>query len=73
VIEEKAPALFCFRWQESGGPLVEPPQRKGFGSRLIERSFTESFGEQAAIRYEPTGVVWSIVVPLFTLQESTSS
>jgi two-component sensor histidine kinase len=24
------------RWQESGGPLVTPPGRKGFGSRLIE-------------------------------------
>jgi len=24
------------RWQESGGPPVLPPGRKGFGSRLIE-------------------------------------
>jgi hypothetical protein len=24
------------RWQESGGPPVTPPGRKGFGSRLIE-------------------------------------
>lgn len=25
-------------WQESGGPPVSPPERKGFGSLLIERS-----------------------------------
>jgi two-component sensor histidine kinase len=25
-------------WQESGGPEISPPQRKGFGSHLIERA-----------------------------------
>ncbi|MGG6496416.1 UNVERIFIED_CONTAM: sensor histidine kinase, partial [Bacteroidetes bacterium 56_B9] len=24
-------------WQESNGPRVEPPQRRGLGSRLIDR------------------------------------
>ena len=27
----------CLHWRESGGPTVAMPQRKGFGSRLIER------------------------------------
>jgi len=65
-------ALFRFRWQETGGPLVKAPERKGFGSRLIERSLAGSFGEQTAIRYEPTGVVWNIETPLSILQETTS-
>lgn len=30
---------FRLRWQETGGPPVSPPSRKGFGTRLIERSF----------------------------------
>jgi two-component sensor histidine kinase len=25
-------------WQESGGPLVEAPEPRGFGTRLIENS-----------------------------------
>ena len=25
-------------WQESGGPVVTPPEHKGFGSRLVEQS-----------------------------------
>jgi hypothetical protein len=24
------------RWNESGGPLVKPPTRKGFGSHMME-------------------------------------
>ncbi|WP_160310594.1 PAS domain S-box protein [Microvirga vignae] len=65
-------ALFWFRWQESGGPPVKSPERKGFGSRLIERSLAGSFGEQAGIRYEPTGVIWSIEISLSALQEPAS-
>jgi two-component sensor histidine kinase len=62
-------ALFRFRWQESGGPPVKPPARRGFGSRLIERSLAGSFGQQAGISYEPAGVVWSIETPLSALRE----
>ena len=27
-------------WTESGGPVVEPPTRRGFGTSLIERALT---------------------------------
>ena len=32
------PPRLSLRWTESGGPPVKAPQRRGFGSRLIERS-----------------------------------
>jgi PAS domain S-box-containing protein len=70
VAGEEEGALFRFRWRESGGPPVKVPERKGFGSRLIERSLAESFGTQAEIGYEPTGVVWSIETPLSALREA---
>jgi two-component sensor histidine kinase len=39
-------------WQESGGPPVTVPQRKGFGSLLIE-----SIGEgESVVDYRPDGV-----------------
>ena len=38
-------------WQEQGGPTVQPPGPKGFGSRLIENSF-----EKACIDYAPDGL-----------------
>ena len=37
VVEEGTQVAFT--WQESGGPPVEQPQSKGFGSRLIQRGF----------------------------------
>ncbi|MDG2571220.1 sensor histidine kinase, partial [Vibrio parahaemolyticus] len=66
-----APRL-VLRWREHNGPPVTAPTRRGFGTRLIERSLAGSFGEQAGIRYEPPGVVWSIEAPLSALQEPTS-
>ncbi|MDX2263399.1 MAG: PAS domain-containing protein [Hyphomicrobiales bacterium] len=44
-------------WTERGGPTVAPPQRKGFGSRLIERSLALDLNGEASIHYEAAGVV----------------
>ena len=51
-------------WQESGGPLVVPPTRKGFGSRLIEGGLAQELNGEVSIDYAPTGVVCQIVMPI---------
>jgi len=51
------------RWQESGGPAISPPARKGFGSRLISGVAQEVNGE-VRLDYESTGVVCEIVMPV---------
>ena len=43
-----------FLWRESGGPPVEQPQSKGFGSRLIKRGFGVTNGS-AKLEYLPEG------------------
>ena len=43
-------------WRESGGPPVEPPTRRGFGSRLIERGLQADLGGAAALHFEPGGL-----------------
>ena len=50
------------RWEEREGPPVGPPLRRGFGSRLIERSLSAELGGKAAIEFAPTGVVCTIVM-----------
>lgn len=57
---------FRLRWRESGGPLVVPPARRGFGSRLIERSFPS---QRARIEnaFPPAGVVFTLDAPLAAL------
>jgi len=47
-------------WQESGGPVVAAPIRRGFGSRLIERSARDQLGGEATVDFLPRGVVYSI-------------
>ena len=48
------------RWSEEGGPPVSPPTRKGFGSRLIERSLALELGGKVTLDYASTGVVCTI-------------
>jgi two-component sensor histidine kinase len=56
---------FRFTWSESGGPPVsEPaPDRKGFGSRLIERMLTNDFAGKVQISYRPEGAVCELIAP----------
>lgn len=58
---------FNFEWRESGGPRVEPPTRRGFGSRMIERALAGYFSGTAGMSYEPTGVVFSLRGPIEAL------
>lgn len=51
-------------WQESGGPQVVPPKRKGFGSRLIERVLAAELRGEVRIEYEPSGVACTIDAPM---------
>ncbi|WAJ29494.1 PAS domain-containing sensor histidine kinase [Antarcticirhabdus aurantiaca] len=59
-----APPLFVFEWSERGGPPVTPPERKGFGTRLIEIGLAGSTGRPVEISYAPEGVSCRIVAPL---------
>ena len=43
-------------WTEQGGPTVREPTRKGFGSRLIERSLRGELKGEAAMDYRPAGL-----------------
>ena len=56
--------IIRLKWQESGGPPVMPPVRKGFGSRLIEAGLAEELDGEVHLNYEPEGVVCQIVMPI---------
>ncbi|MGZ8282722.1 MAG: sensor histidine kinase, partial [Allosphingosinicella sp.] len=45
-------------WAETGGPEVgDPPDMKGFGSKLIARSVSSQFGGSLDYDWQPTGLV----------------
>jgi two-component sensor histidine kinase len=58
------PPRLKLRWQERGGPSVGPPGRRGFGTRLIERSLAQDLGGVARIEFGPSGIVCMIDTPV---------
>lgn len=59
---------FRLRWAERGGPAVQEPTRRSFGTRLIEHSFVSQLQGEAKLTFEPTGVVCSLDIPLAALK-----
>lgn len=51
------PSTLKLEWKESGGPAVQVPERRGFGSQLIERSLAYDLDGKAKIDYRAEGVV----------------
>lgn len=51
-------------WRERDGPRVEPPTRRGFGSRMIERGLAAELGGTVGIDFDPAGVVCTVDAPL---------
>jgi len=58
------PGTLSLEWREEHGPPVAPPSRKGFGSRLIERSTADALGGKVEVEFDPAGLVCRIVMPL---------
>ena len=53
---DRTGAELSLSWREQGGPPVHAPERRGFGSRLIERSLAAELGGKAALVFAPNGV-----------------
>ena len=53
-------------WTEQNGPAVRAPDKRSFGTRLIETLGKQLKGD-VHLRYEPSGFVYALVVPLLSL------
>lgn len=51
-------------WEEVGGPSVEAPTRKGFGTRLLERGLAGELNAEVRLAYLKSGLLCDIEVPL---------
>ena len=63
-------ARFKFRWEEKGGPAVEPPSRKGFGSSLLEAALPADLSVKPRLSFEPGGFAYEIEAPLSTVHST---
>jgi two-component sensor histidine kinase len=50
-------------WTETGGPTVEPPTRRSFGTRMME-SLGQQLNGQVELDFKPAGFVYALNVPL---------
>lgn len=51
------------RWREFGGPPVQPPKSRGFGSTIIERSIPFELKGEADLRFKLSGVEADFLIP----------
>jgi two-component sensor histidine kinase len=54
-------------WQEADGPLVRPPQQRGFGSNLIEHALAMETGGHSTLKFERGGVTCTVVLPMSSI------
>ena len=64
ILTETAQPKLRLIWAEAGGPHVAAPVKRGFGSRLIERSARDQLGGEATVDFLPRGVVYTITCSL---------
>ena len=64
VRDENGDARLKLQWTERGGPPVDTPVRRGFGTRLITEGLAFELNGEATIDYAKSGVVCVIDVPL---------
>jgi two-component sensor histidine kinase len=65
TLEPKTQRLHL-RWTEKNGPAVRAPEKRSFGTRLVETLGKQLKGE-VHLTYEPSGFVYTFDVPLASL------
>ena len=53
-----------FSWQEYGRGPIQPPKRRGFGSRLLELAVARDLAGTTRLEFRPDGVAWQATAPL---------
>lgn len=56
--------LAKIEWVESGGPPVSKPQRRGFGTDLIEKIVAHELRHPVDLEFQPEGVRCTLLVPV---------
>ena len=59
-------------WRESGGPPVAPPEHRGFGTQMVERSVPAELGGTAVLQFDRAGVVCDLAFPMARISEHNS-
>jgi two-component sensor histidine kinase len=61
---EKTSNLLRINWAEQGGPPVQPPTHRGFGSDLIQNTVAHDLGGDVSLSFPATGARCEICFPI---------
>jgi PAS domain S-box-containing protein len=61
---DPAAGMLRLRWSESGGPPVQAPSRRGFGSRVLDGTVGDQLGGRVERHWEAGGLVCELALPL---------
>lgn len=73
LVERDGDRRVRLTWSERGGPPVSLPSHKGFGTMLIHDVPAKSLSAEVEVRYETTGVVWSLDAPSHTVIDDSAA
>jgi PAS domain S-box-containing protein len=62
-VSADAPPRLEMTWREKGGPPVETPTQRGYGSRMIERALAHDLQGGAKLDFAPEGLSCIITAP----------
>lgn len=64
VAQTEAGRTLALDWVETDGPKVSIPERKGFGSTLLQRVLAQQCNAIVAIDYDPAGLRFHLEAPM---------
>jgi two-component sensor histidine kinase len=72
LLNETAQPLLEIVWSEIGGPECRPPQRTGFGSKLLARTVGHQLGGQFESEYDRDGFRCTLRLPWKAIAAETT-
>jgi PAS domain S-box-containing protein len=64
---------FAMSWTERNGPPVKSPERRGFGTLVIDSMARQSINGEVQLDYRPSGLAWRLSCPAENALEATAS
>lgn len=65
---DQASERLTLSWTETGGPLVNSPSRRSFGTRMME-SLGEQLSGTVSLAYPPSGFSYMLDIPVNSLNK----
>lgn len=71
--DDTGEGVLVMTWEETAGPAVNKPHRRGFGRVMLERVLATQFGGSTELNWRPEGIEFKARLPLTDLDSENSA